>query len=72
MFVPFFDRSFFTNREMSLVDQNYPLLNQYLRQMPVNPVAENQPNNNPNEEEQGLIDNADDEIIRNRANQNVP
>lgn len=57
---------------MSLVDQNYPLLNQYLRQMPVNPVAENQPNNNPNEEEQGLIDNADDEIIRNRANQNVP
>ena len=72
MFVPFFDRSYFTNREMSLVDQNYPLLNQYLRQMPVNPVAEVQPNNAANEEEQGLIDNADDEIIINRANQNAP
>jgi hypothetical protein len=29
-----FDRTYFSSREMSLVDQNYPLLNQYLRGRP--------------------------------------
>lgn len=74
MFVPFFDRSYFTNREMSLVDQNYPLLNQYLRSMPIDPAGENTANNPGNEEEQALIlnDNGDDEIIRNRGNQAGP
>lgn len=72
MFVPFFDRTYFTNREMSLVDQNYPLLNQYLRHAPINPVAENNQNNAANEEEQALMDNPDEVIIRIPANQNGP
>lgn len=67
MFVPMFDRSYFTNREMSLVDQNYPLLNQYLRMQPVNPEPENAENAFQNEEEQGFLDNLDDEITAGQA-----
>lgn len=29
--MPMYDRVYFSNRELSLIDNNYPLLNQYLR-----------------------------------------
>lgn len=56
---------------MSLVDSNYPLLNQYLRGRG---QQENQNQNNPEETEEnvGLMDTAPDEILENPENPIIP
>jgi hypothetical protein len=72
MFVPLISRNNFTNQELSLVDQNYPVLNQYLRHgyrpAPTNPLVQNEqptgddmPPPNPDEEEMNLMN--DNEVI---------
>lgn len=49
MFVPLYDRNYFSPMELSLVDQNYLMLNNYLRRRPEDPNPVN------DEENEGLI-----------------